>query len=481
MTDTTSRHRLSLFYKPDDGWVGDVIPFYWQGEYHLFYLKKYRDPERHGAGTPWWHIGTRDFVTFTDYGEALPRGSRDDQDSSVATGCVVERDGLFHIFYTGFALSFRDTDGPEQAVMHAVSDDLCTWTKIPEDTFCAPQDRYEKHDWRDPYVFWNAEADEYWMLIAARLNRGPSGRRGCLALAASNDLTRWEIREPFWAPYHHHAHECPDLFRMGDWWYLVYSSFSERMVTHYRMSHSLAGPWLAPANDSLDGRALYAAKTASDGHRRFAFGWNPSRAEEQDTGRWEWGGSLVVHEVVAAADGSLAVRMPPELAGVFTSPVPLQMQPELGQWKSEGDTLTGEAGDAFAWCRLGIQPSTAYLAATVTLSPGTRAGGLLLRADSALERYYQVRLEPGRERVVFDRWPRPGDEPFMIERPLRLTANSPVRLRVLIEDSVVVVYANDEIAMSARACDRAGSGWGVFVSEGAAIFTDLAMTARTPL
>lgn len=32
-----------VFYKPQDGWVGDVIPFYDRGEYKLYYLHDQRD------------------------------------------------------------------------------------------------------------------------------------------------------------------------------------------------------------------------------------------------------------------------------------------------------------------------------------------------------------------------------------------------------------------------------------------------------
>ena len=98
---------MALFYKPDDGWAADVIPFYWQGEYHLFYLKDYRDTEGHGEGTPWFHLGTRDFVTFTEYGEALPRGSRDEQDLYVFTGSVIgARRTLSHLLYRAQSRTF---------------------------------------------------------------------------------------------------------------------------------------------------------------------------------------------------------------------------------------------------------------------------------------------------------------------------------------------------------------------------------------
>ncbi len=66
---------MTIFYRPSDGVAADFIPFYWRGDYHLFYLKDYRDETGRGQGTPWFHLVTRDFVHFEDWGEALPRGA----------------------------------------------------------------------------------------------------------------------------------------------------------------------------------------------------------------------------------------------------------------------------------------------------------------------------------------------------------------------------------------------------------------------
>lgn len=463
---------MALFFQPGDAVAADVIPFYWDGEYHLFYLKDYRDTERRGEGTPWFHLATRDFERFTDHGEALPRGSREEQDLYVFTGCVIERAGTFHIFYTGHNPHLMASGRPQEAVMHATSPDLVHWRKNPANPILfADASRYEPHDWRDPFVFWNEDAGEYWMLLAARLRDGPSNRRGCIALAASPDLVAWEIREPFWAPALYYTHECPDLFRADGWWYLVYSTFSERTVTHYRMSRELTGPWTAPANDAFDGRAFYAAKTAGDGRRRFAFGWNPSRVGDLDTGGWQWGGALVVHEVRQHADGALTVAAPPAVAAYWTAPVELTPVPERGDWTVAPDRLAVTAPDSFAWCRLGRLPAEGRLEVTITFEAATRGCGLLLAADDALDHYYQLRLEPGPQRLVVDRWPRPGDEPFMLERPLHLPAGTPVRLQLFRQDSVIVAYANDQVALSARAYDRSGDQWGLFVSEGSASFT----------
>ncbi len=467
---------MSVFFKPADGWAADFIPLYVNGEYHLFYLKDYRDKAKYGEGTPWFHLSTRDFVHFVDHGEALPRGTEQEQDLYVFTGCTYEHDGLYHIFYTGHNPHFRAAGKPEQAVMHATSNDLITWEKDPANPILfADFERYEPHDWRDPFVFWNEEVQEFWMLLAARNKTGPGNRRGVTALAASKDLKNWEIRDNFWSPDLYFTHECPDLFRWGEWWYLVYSTFSERMITHYRMSRSLAGPWTAPTNDSFDGRAFYAAKTASDGKRRFAFGWDPSRTGETDTGGWNWGGHLVVHEIFQQHDGSLTVAPPPEVRDSFTVNGTVTPAPQIGDWDIQNGSLAADVPDAFAWCRLGTVTSASCIEATIRFEDNTRSCGLVLQADQTLDSGYLLRLEPGRQRMIFERFPRPGDEPPIMERPLTLSNNQPVQVRVLVEGSVIVVYVNNEVALSTRGYEHQAGDFGVFISEGAASFTDMAL------
>ena len=468
-----------FFYRPQGAWAADFIPFYKDGRFRLFYLLDWRDKHLQGEGTPWYQISTRDFVHFEEHGEMLARGNEDEQDLYVFTGSVMEAQGRYHIFYTGHNPYLRKRGKPEQGIMHAVSDDLLSWKKIPEETFFAPPDRYEPHDWRDPFVFWNVEAGEYWMLLAARLKTGPSRRRGCTALCASKDLKKWEVREPFWTPGLYFTHECPDLFRMGEWWYLVYSTFTERMVTHYRMSKSLKGPWSAPENDTFDGRAFYAAKTASDGHRRFLFGWNPTRVGQRDDGEWQWGGNLVVHEIVQEADGTLSVKIPESVEAAFSRPLSFQMKKAIGICEVKENSATIVAPDSFACTVAGNLPRAVKIDATVDFKANTRGCGIMLRASEDLEEAYYIRLEPGRNRLVLDSWPRPGERPFWVEleRPLALAPGRPVELKVIVEGTICEVYVAGKIAMSARLYNRHAGQWGLFVNEGTAIFRDIKLSA----
>lgn len=448
-----------FFFRPEGAYAADFIPFFAKGKFYLYYLHDWRDAKNHGEGTPWYLVSTGDLVHFTEHGEMLARGTPREQDLYVFTGSVVEGMGRYHIFYTGHNPHLRKAGKPEEAVMHAVSNDLLHWTKQPGEMFFSPGDNFEPHDWRDPFVFWNPEANEYWMLTAARLKTGPSRRRGCTALSASKDLVHWTVRDPFWAPGLYFTHECPDLFKMGDWWYLVFSEFSERLQTRYRMARSLKGPWLAPANDTFDGRAHYAAKTASDGKRRYLFGWLSTRDQNKDYRNWNWGGNLVVHELWQGPDGTLRVRVPSSVNSAFGTP-------------AEGRALRLAAPGTFRAEAFGKMTGRMKIEASVSFEPGTESCGIMLRASDDLEKAYYIRIEPQHNRMVFDAWPRPGDVPFMqgLERPLRLAPGKPVDLKIFVDGTVCVVYAAGEVAMSTRLYNLPEGNWGVFAQQGTATF-----------
>ena len=91
-----------IFFKPDYGWPADAIPYYANGEFHIFYLLDYRDPVRYGEGTPWFKVTTKDFVHFKDHGEMLPRGTDKEYDMYVFTGSVLnDKTVKYHIWYKG--------------------------------------------------------------------------------------------------------------------------------------------------------------------------------------------------------------------------------------------------------------------------------------------------------------------------------------------------------------------------------------------
>ena len=427
-----------IFYSPQEAGVGDVIPFYSNGEFRLFYLHNWRGPVTPEREQGWYLLGTQDFVKYQEYGPCkIPGG----------TGSVLEVGGVFHLFYCVFP------EG-QQIVSHATSSDLLHWEKHPDEDFGPDLEYYAAEDWRDPFVFWNDEAAEYWMLLSAR-TRSPYSRGGCVGLCISHDLIHWQARPPLYAPdLYRSALECPDLFRIGDWWYLLYSTYTDRFVTHYRMSRSARGPWSAPAEGTFDGRAFYAAKTGSNGKQRFLFGWNPSRTENmfnwnppgysgKDFNTWDWGGHLIVHEVIQAPDGTLQVRLPTLIAAHFQQQHPVDLRPALGKWRQVEDRYTASSPVGFACAVGGRLPSSCLVSARFQFKPETRRLGFILRASTDLGQGYHVTFEPDRNRVVFTSNVFPDEHggkipPFQVEleRPLTLLPDQVYSVKLVIDRTV---------------------------------------------
>lgn len=468
------------FFRPSGGWVGDVIPWQEDGRFHLFYLHESRRTPK--IGMPWHRVVTDDLVSFTETGPALASGGPDADDFNVYTGSVVVADGIHHVFYTGQNPDVLGNDGlPLQLVLHGTSaDGMRTWERHPEDAFGATAG-YETADWRDPFVFRDEEAGLWRMLVTARHAHGPERRRGVIAQCVSYDLRSWEPAEPFWDPRRYLAHECPEVFEWNGWWYLVYSEFSESFTTRYRVSRSLHGPWNVPENDTLDGRAYYAAKSAARDGRRFFFGWISSREGSTDDGDWQWAGTLSILEAEQNSDGTLRFHPPRELLETF----------DRGVGGLASATVLS-APDGYSDLVLpGTAPTTFRVQAEFDIAPDTTECGLLLRASADGGEAYVLRLEPRRNRLVFDRWPRrrtggeqwqiSGDVPFAIEleRPVLLEPGRH-RLDVVVVDDLCVAAVDGAVTLSTRLYDRTEGAVGAFVGEGTVTVLELDVSARTP-
>lgn len=473
---------LPVFFRPADGWVGDVIPFEKDGRFYLFYLHERRELPK--PGTPWSLVVTDDFVSFDDRGVSLASGDDSDEDFNAYTGSVVEGpDGLVHLFYTAQNPHLLGRDGlPLQLVAHATSaDGLTTWVKHPALTFGAP-DGYETADWRDPFVFRDEQKGVWRMLVAARHEHGAPRRRGVIAELRSDDLNAWEPVAPFWDPRRYITQECPDVFQWGDWWYLVYSEFSESFTTRYRMAKTPDGPWIVPELDSVDGRAYYAAKTAGRDGRRFFFGWIATKDGEVDGGAWQWAGTMSVLEASQRTDGTLAFGFPREIVTSFEDELPLRFLEPL--------PLALETPDGYvAEISVDELPDAFHIEAVIHIQPGTTETGLLLRATADGDESYVLRLEPRRGRVVFDRWPRErtgdaqwhvsGDVPFEIEleRPCPLEPGRHT-VEIIVDGDILVAVVDRAVALSTRIYGHPGRKLGVFAGEGGATLEALSMHRR---
>jgi len=455
-----------MFYRPDNRAVcADVIPFFENGEFKLFYLKDYRDISGHGEGCDWHLLTTKDLVHYEEHGVVIPRGNPDNQDLYVYTGCCIRHKEKYIIYYTGHNPHKRQMGLPEQIIMRATSKDMKHWEKDPVFSFAAP-DWLEMHDFRDPFVFYDEGKKCYAMLLAGRVKADvPCNSKGVTLVAYSDDLDHWKVSEEFFlAPNAYFAHECPDLFKMGDWWYLIFSEFTDRFITTYRMSRSPYGPWITPKINTFDGHAFYAAKSVSDGDRRILFGWNPIKDLEQDNNCWQWGGNIIAHELVQQSDGTLLVKCPDEVRNNYEKNCQITKGMQVGNVTktAEGYLVGNDYGRSIQM--LGKIPARCRI--EMTFVPKNEVGdfGIILNADLNANTFYTVRFEPSFCRLAFDRWPRKDlfqHTSVDVERNCSLRIGEENKITILIQDSVLEVYVNDEVAMGARMFDLKGD-FGVY-------------------
>jgi beta-fructofuranosidase len=471
-----------IHWRPDRGHVGDVIPFSHAGRIWLFYLLDERpdDPTAGPSGMPWALVSTTDFVHYTDHGVVLPGGGRDAEDFDCYTGSVIADGDRLHLFSTGHNPRRGDADGAFQVVCHATSDgDPTQWTKHPEHTFGAPPG-YLPQDWRDPFVFRTAPDQPWEMVLAARYAGRPDRRCGVVARLTSPDLEHWTIAEPLWEPHRFITQECPDVFQWGDWWYLVYSEFSDAFQTRYRVARRPDGPWLAPSRDTVDGRAFYAAKSVDHQGRRLFIGWIPTKQGESDAGEWQWAGDLAVLEAYQEDDGALAFAFPAEILRAYGEAQPVSLAPVDGAAAEPGQGATDRHA---AWIGDPL-PQRCIVELAVDVAPGTHAFGLLLHAGADGEEGAIIRLEPQRDRIVFDRWPRgrsgpaqwqvEGDVPYAVEleRPCPLPPGRHT-VQVLLDGTTGQIVVDERVALSFRHYDQDHGRLGLFVTDGAVSLNDL--------
>jgi beta-fructofuranosidase len=466
-----------LFYCPDNSVAADIIPFCKDGKFHLFYLRDFRDIPGKGEGTPWHHLQTEDFIDFVDYGEAIPRGSASEQDLYVFTGSVFEHDGKYYIFYTGHNPHYQSQGKPCEVILLAESGDLKTWKKNPDFELRAP-DFYEPDDWRDPFVFKHPETDKFIMLMAARKKDGASRRRGCIAYAESTDLIHWDVaKEPFFSPARYFTHECPDLFRIGKWWYLAFSEFTDKTVTRYVMGKSCFGPWISPENDCLDNSIFYAAKSSSDGSKRYLFGWNRTKAGNADEGALQWGGNIVVHMLSQNSDGTLAVSIPGSVEKYFSQEAGAPVQAAAGPARAKGgDALSLNAHGGYGLAVIcGMEPEMLF-EADIRADKTAREFGVMLYCDEKCEDGYYLKFEPAFQRIVMDKWPRNGrNDSSMLEteRHVGIETGKWQSLKIVICGTMIETYFDGRYAMSSRAYCRQHNNLGVFCANGAVEFRNV--------
>lgn len=452
-----------IFYQHEKlGFCGDFIPFFWNGIYHFYTI----------IDGHWEHLTTSDFVSFENHGVAIPCGSDEEQDRMICTGSIFEWEGTFHCFYAGYNPAFTGIK-PFQVVLHATSKDLFTWKK-EKDVFLPPDESiYHRDGWRDPFVWRDEKHQDFRMIITGEEHIDNFRRWGAVALATSRDLINWKVEKPLYAPHLYDTHECPDFFKMGKKWYLIFSTYTRWWENHYRIANSSDGPFFTPKDEVLDNRSFYAAKTIFDGKRRILVGWAAMRDKNSDKEKYLWGGNFCAHELRVGKNYELECHPIKEVVDYYNQDI--EITPEFkfgnGSFKFD-DKVVNFKSDGFSVLKLtDVNTDNFYFSCDVELKDNVVAG-VLLRADTLkFDKWAAVEINRKKDILYFDHVGKWFDDQFFDEtRPL--TKSKKYHLDIISMESMIVVYCNGK-ALSTRCYEQHNGEIGLSVRDGKVKFSNI--------
>jgi len=472
--------------------VGDVMPYY-DAASNTSYIYYLRDIWNDGTNQhhPVNAFTTSDFVSYAQApaGEMLSSNSTTcAQDFAVGTGSVVQRNGTYYFFYTGN--NGNSCTGQKEGIMLATATGLGQkFTKQTSfSTLYAPSNlSYDFGDnFRDPFVYFDAASNQYLMLVTARKDVGGGNWKGVLAKYTSTNLLSWSYQGVFYDGGNDNFFnmECPDLFKLGNTYYLLFSDQGSQNV-YYRKSSSLTGPWSAPSGTSrLDGMGLYAPKLITDKYGdNYLMGWVNRQAGSSDTGNRQWGGNLVVHKLYQQANGDLAVTIPHTLkANLEAKPIALVKNAQAG-------TITAGANNTYTLASTTstflnsvvfdpISATKFKVSTTVNYASAAKDFGFMLGACDNYNGFYSLRFIPSQNRFSLDKTDRRNVtvSSTSVDVPFSMSPNTDYSVEIVEENSVVVVYLNNTAALTCRVYRAPQSSWGLFADNATATFKNLKVT-----
>jgi beta-fructofuranosidase len=278
----------------------------------------------------------------------------------------------------------------------------------------------------------------------------------------------WRYEQPLeGAP----GQECPDLFKIGDTWYLIGGG----ELTYAKHSR---GPYQRATHHVVDAPGVYAGKRMFDGKRHIWVGWawDMPRLCDDDPDR-TWGGTMCApRELYPGPDGELYCKPADEIVAAFTEtaldladrPVPAA-SPEAA-WHYDGAVLALGAEPSLSPVRFDV-PGDALVTCVAEMDPAAELT-LTLREQADTGAGYRFTVRPAKSQIAittpFQEWVRDG---------CTIDASKPVKVQVFIVGTMLECYVNDAYAFTRRVYDLGEGQLGLRATGGDVRITEL--TVRT--
>jgi hypothetical protein len=448
------------YFKPvGNQFVGDCIPFFHNGTYYLYWLL---DEGHHSAlnglgGHQWVVSTTKDLKTWTHHPIAI--GIDEDWEKSICTGSVAYHNGKFYAFYATRLIN--DNNQVNEQLSYAVSTDGIRFEKQKPNPFYTSAPGYSKRHFRDPKVVVDKDGTFHLFVTSLVEDYSISEGRGCLVHLSSKDFKKWDLHNPLISGQRYDP-ECPDYFLWNNWYYLIYGQIGN---TFYLKSKNPYGPWEYPQSQALSERWVNVAKTAEfTGNRRIIAGWIPSKTENKDYGREQFGGNAVLREAIQLPNGDLAVKFPAEVIPATGASMNINLIASENATKSAADQIIINAQGAIGGAYIGDMPYNSRVTLEIEIDGNVDEYGLFLRAKDKANDGYKMSFSPNTQIVRLG-----NDAQMDAVKGLEKS----IKLDIVMKDDIIDVNINNERCIINRLPEKKGDYLWFFARQGKVKFSNI--------
>ena len=421
---------------PAHNWMNDPNgPIFFRGRYHMFH--QYNPQSAVWGNMNWAHATSTDLIHWQHQPIAISPTSGGPDSDGVFSGSAVLDGDRPAVIYTGVAPPRTDAEATLRDGVHtwretqclavAQDDELRTWKKLPDPVIAAPPAGLDVTGFRDPYVWREGNS---WMLI---LGSGLRGKGGMILLYTSPDLRHWTYLHPLvegtasnktavnpvdtgdmW--------ECPDFFPLGNKHVLLISTVGKVLWKVGTYSNQRFTP---EKEGVVDWGAYYAAKTMLDNDgNRILWGWVTETRPDADLKAAGWAGAMSLPRVLSLnAENELVM----EVAAVAQTLRAAHVGIHLNAMRDK------------ALGRVRIHDLATEL--DLRLHPKTDEFTLRLQSDSGVDfATISCTSQSGSRQLRVNN----------VTAPLPGITGSSVHLHMFLDGSVLEVFANGTIAITAR-------------------------------
>jgi beta-fructofuranosidase len=423
-------------------------PIYFGGRYHMFH--QYNPHGATWGNMHWAHATSPDMIHWQHQPIALAPTPGGPDSDGVFSGSAVMHQGKVAVIYTAVAppssphdATLRDgahTWRETQCLAIAQDDDLRIWKRFPEPAIATPPPGLAVTGFRDPALW---REGENWMLI---LGSGVRGKGGMILLYTSSDLRHWTYLHPLVEGSHSSSPsvnpvdsgemwECPDFFPLGNKHVLLISTMGK---VRWKVG-TYANQRFTPEKEGIvDWGSYYAAKTMLDtDRRRILWGWIPETRSDSELIAAGWAGVMSLPRVLSLTpQNELSTDVAPDAEK-------LRLPDGSNCGAAGSDHPSVKAAKLSSKCRQGLDAlRIKNLAAEIDVELRPKQDDFTLRLASDVDEFVSIscsRKSESRELRV-----------NTLTAPLPGSAADPVRFHMFLDGSVLELFANKTVALTAR-------------------------------